>query len=163
MYFVINGTSEEASPRFNYAEFITIFRSYARAWEAAQENITEGTTPEKFRLLELDNDITDGNTTTLHITIDDAREWRSGNISASEYDGRYLETVRPMNESEDELAEEIMEGADNVTIEPVDSNWFGPDATGNLGKSAGGTNHNPQFKPLRDVQSKSVASYSPTG
>jgi len=118
---VVNGTEPKSKPQIVDPVWRDIAIRYASAWNAVERADKEYARPERMRVVEFNNSIVDGNTSTFVVENDDVRALYNGSISRAEYTSRWFWTVRQANPYEIYEVNGIAGNTTNITVGPDSS------------------------------------------
>jgi len=116
IWHALNGTEPKTKPQIVEPPWRNIAVLYARTWVAIEDAEESYARPERMRVVEFNNSIVDGNTSTYLVENDDVRALYNESISRAEFTSRWFRTARKATESENELARYIAGGTTNITV-----------------------------------------------
>jgi len=118
MWNVVNGTEPKSKPQIVEPVWRDIAVLYATTWNAIEQAEENYARPNRMRVVEFNNSIVDGNTSTFVVENDDVRALHNDSISRAEYTSRWFRTARQATPYEYYEAEGIAGNTTNVTVGP---------------------------------------------
>jgi len=116
MWNVVNGTEPKAKPQIVEPVWRNIAVLYARAWTAIEQAEESYARPERMRVVEFNNSIVDGNSSTFVVKNEDVRALHNGSISKSDYTSNWFRRTRKATNLEVLEAEGIAGNTTNTTV-----------------------------------------------
>jgi len=118
---VVNGTEPKSKPQIVEPVWREIAVLYSSTWNAIEQAEEDYARPERMRVVEFNNSIVDGNTSTFVVENDDVRALYNDSISRAEYTSRWFRTARQTTPRESYEANGIAGNTTNVTVGPDSS------------------------------------------
>lgn len=115
-WHVLNGTEPKAKPQIVNPAWRDLAVLYARAWVAIERKNQNYARPERMRVVEFNNSIIDGNTSTYLVENEDVHALYNENVSRAEFTYRWFVTARRATDSETLRAKRIATNTSNITV-----------------------------------------------